>query len=297
MRMADPEIELVACGSSSPGMATFGSWEETVLEHTYDQVDYLSLHSYYGKHGGSTAQYLAQNLEMESFIASVRAICDTVKAIKRSRKTIYLSFDEWNVWYRTHGTPNRNDQSQRWAQAPRLLEEVYTFEDALVVGLLLNTLLRNCDRVRMACLAQLVNVIAPIMTETGGGVWKQTIYYPFLYTSALGRGTVLQTALCCEKYDTPSYTDVPYVDCAAVYAGEEERLTLFCVNRSMTDFTDLHIDLRDFPGYVFREHTELCCDDPDAVNTASQPDRVRPRPGGGAVCDRDQAVVRLQPLS
>ena len=169
MRMADPEIELVACGSSSPGMATFGSWEETVLEHTYDQVDYLSLHSYYGKHGGSTAQYLAQNLEMESFIASVRAICDTVKAIKRSRKTIYLSFDEWNVWYRTHGTPNRNDQPQRWAQAPRLLEEVYTFEDALVVGLLLNTLLRNCDRVRMACLAQLVNVIAPIMTETGGG--------------------------------------------------------------------------------------------------------------------------------
>ena len=165
MKMVDPSIELVACGSSHSGMPTFGEWEAEVLKECWEQVDYLSLHSYYGNRDGDTASFLGCSLDMDRFIKSVAAICDYVKAIKRSNKTVYLAFDEWNVWFHS----NENDKKvEKWQVAPPLLEDVYTFEDALVIGCLLITLMKNADRVKLACLAQLVNVIAPIMTKNSG---------------------------------------------------------------------------------------------------------------------------------
>ena len=176
MRLVDPDIELVACGSSGYNMETFGEWELTVLEHTYEQVDYISMHQYYGNENGTTEDYLGKAVHMDQFIKSVVALCDAVKAKKHSDKTIYLSFDEWNVWFHSN-----QDKIDKWQIAPSQLEDVYDFRDALLVGTMLMTLQNNCDRVKIACLAQLVNVIAPIMTKTGGGAWVQTIFYPFLY--------------------------------------------------------------------------------------------------------------------
>ena len=170
MKAMDPEIELVACGSSHSGMPTFGQWEATVLEHCYDNVDYISLHTYYNCHDGDSRTFLANNVDMDRFITDVTHICDYVKAKKHSDKTINLSFDEWNVWYHSM---EQDKQIPRWSQAPHQLEDVYDFQDALLVGSMLITLLRHADRVKIACMAQLVNVIAPIMTSDTG-CWRQT---------------------------------------------------------------------------------------------------------------------------
>lgn len=164
MRWVDPTLELVACGSSGSSMNTFAEWEATVLDLTYDNVDFLSLHTYYNNNDGDTANFLARSLDMDQFIDSVAAVCDYIKAKKKSKKKIYLSLDEWNVW-KTQGTSRAQ---QHWEIAPPEFEDVYNLEDALVVGCCLISLLKHADRVKMACIAQLINVIAPIMTENGG---------------------------------------------------------------------------------------------------------------------------------
>ncbi|MDR1466391.1 MAG: alpha-N-arabinofuranosidase, partial [Treponema sp.] len=184
MKWTDPSIELVVCGSSGPRMPSFGSWEETVLDHTYEHVDYVSLHLYFANRENDAPNFLARSLEMDSFIKTVAGICDLVKVKKQSKKQINLSFDEWNVWFHSS---EQDKNIEKWVEAPPRLEDIYTMEDALVVGCMLITLLKNADRVKIACLAQLVNVIAPIMTEIGGAAWRQTIFYPFALTSKYGR--------------------------------------------------------------------------------------------------------------
>ncbi len=274
MKWTDPSIELVACGSSNVGMC--GEWELEVLRHVYDHVDYLSLHNYYGNPAGDTPGFLAVSLEMDRFITTVCAIADTVKKLKNSHKTMYLSFDEWNVWFHSHGIP-----FEKWSVAPHQLEDVYTFEDALVVGCLLMTLLKHCDRVKMACLAQLVNVIAPIMTENaedGGRAWVQTIFYPFLHCSAYGRGTVLDGRLKCDTYDTKHIKNVPYVETCAVRT--EKGITIFAVNRSLTEDADFTCDLSEFDMGYLVEHITMTHDDMKAVNTANEPDNVFPEANG-----------------
>ena len=89
------------------------------------------------------------------------------------------------MWFHSR---EKDKEVAPWTIAPPLLEDIYTFEDALLVGLMLITLLKHADRVKIACLAQLVNVIAPIMTRQGGGAWRQTIFYPFMHASNYGRG-------------------------------------------------------------------------------------------------------------
>jgi len=277
MKLVDPDIELVACGSSHSKMPTFGEWEAEVLMHCWDQVDYLSLHSYYGNRDGDTASFLACSLDMDRFIKSVEAICDYVKALKRSEKTMYLSFDEWNVWFHSN---EKDSGLEKWQEAPPMLEDVCTFEDALVVGCLLITLINNSDRVKIACLAQLVNVIAPIMTENGGAAWAQTIFWPFMHASCYGRGTALRCVVDCDGYRSPAYGDVPYIEAAAVQNGSE--LTVFAVNRSLEEDITLDLDLSGFGNPELIEHIKLNNEDLKAVNTAAQPDAVMPSGGPAA---------------
>jgi len=269
MKMLDPGIELVACGSSGAGMRTFPEWEAAVLDHCYDSVDFISLHQYYGKRNEDTPNFLAKTMEMEHFIKTVTATCDYVKAKKRSKKTMYLSFDEWNVWYHSNQADHEIMQNRPWQVAPALLEDHYTFEDALLVGLMLITLLGHCDRVRMACLAQLVNVIAPIMTENDGPAWVQPTYYPFLHVSNYGRGTVLRPVLSCAKHDTRDFTGVNDIEAIAVHDEESEALTVFAVNRDLNEAADFECCLRDFPGYRLAEHISLTSEKLQARNSAA----------------------------
>ncbi len=275
MKMLDPTIETVVCGSSGPTMPTFGAWEDEVLSTCYDQVDYMSLHQYYSNAANDTPDFLAGSVGMDEFISSVVSILDSVKAKKRGKKKINLSFDEWNVWYHSH---EADEKLEKWGKAPHQLEDIYNFEDALLVGSLLITLLRHADRVKIACLAQLVNVIAPIMTSDTGA-WRQTIFYPFAYTSTYGRGTVLNTLVKGPVYDSKTYGDAPYLDAILVWNEEKEELTLFAVNKDLEEDMEIHCDLRQFSGYTITEHLVLSNDDLKAVNTEAQPDAVVPVPG------------------
>ncbi|PWV88447.1 alpha-N-arabinofuranosidase [Paenibacillus cellulosilyticus] len=282
MKWVDPTIELVACGSSAIGMPTFPEWEATVLDHTYDHVEYLSLHQYYGNHENDTPTFLARSLQMEDFIRTVAATCDYIKAKKRSKKKMFLSFDEWNVWFHSNEADRKMDP---WQIAPPQLEDVYNHEDALVVGTMLIAMLKHSDRVKMACLAQLVNVIAPIMTSNGGGAWRQTIFYPYMHASVFGRGKALVPLVQSDKYDTKEITDVPYLESIAIHNEEKEEVTIFAVNRHLEESLPFEIDLRSFGSATVIEHIVLESDDLKAVNTELQPNRVVPHNSGNATAD------------
>ncbi len=262
MKWTDPDIELVACGSSGWERKTFGEWEMTVLDHTYDYVDYISLHQYFKNFDNEPAEFLANSVFMNDFIKGVVAICDAIKAKKHSNKTINLSFDEWNVWFHSKG-----EKFERWTVAPPQLEDIYTFEDALVVGCVMMTLQNNCDRVKMACLAQLVNVIAPIMTKTGGGVWKQTIFYPYMFGSVYGRGVALKPLVTCDSYSAKCADVVPYLETSVIHNEEKREITLFAVNRSLTEEMELDISFEGFGKCTPFEHIELYHDDLKVTNS------------------------------
>ena len=292
MKWTDPSIELVACGSSGRGMPTFGAWEAEVLDHTYEHVEYISLHAYYGNTENNVGNFLAKSLDMDAFIESVAATCDFVKAKKRSKKTLMLSFDEWNVWFHSHGAP-----FDKWSVAPPQLEDIYTFEDTLVVGCMLISLLKHADRVKIGCLAQLVNVIAPIMTETGGGAWRQTIFYPFMHASRYGRGVTLRIQISSPRYTDKEFGDVPFLEAVATRNEADGTVTLFAVNRSQDEALPLEADLRGFGTLRIVEHIILENDDLKAVNTIDNPDRIAPHGGGDAQISEGRLSGRLPKLS
>lgn len=254
MKLVDDSIETIACGSSALDMPTFGSWESTVLDESYDNIDYLSLHRYYGNQDNDTPNYLAKGIDLDEFISGVISICDSIKARKHSKKQINLSLDEWNVWYHSNEQDAKNEP---WQVAPHLLEDIYNFEDALLVGSLLITILKHADRVKIACLAQLVNVIAPIMTDEEGHAWAQSIFYPFMQVSNYGRGTVLTPIQDSETYSTKDFEDVPYLDSIAVVNDAEDIMTVFALNRSLDKEMDLHIAAGDYEFAGLKEATQF----------------------------------------
>ncbi len=291
MKWTDGSIETVLCGSSSRNSPTFGEWEAQSLDIAYDSIDYVSLHQYYENRAGDTPSFLARTLELEEFIYSVICVCDYIKAKKRSKKTINLSFDEWNVWYHSDNAPY-----ERWSYSPPRLEDIYNFEDALLVGSMLITLLRHCDRIKIACLAQLVNVIAPIFTKTGGGVFKQTIFYPFEHLSNFGRGVALNPIITCEKYDCKEFTDVPYVEAIATYDEENESLVIFAVNKSADEQQELTVNLMDFDGYKPAEFISMDGHDKNDVNSFES-DFVKPHANNLPEIDGAELNVVLKPFS
>lgn len=291
MKWTDPSIETIMCGSSNMGMSTFGEWEATTLDIAYDSVDYVSLHIYFDNRPNDTASFLAKSMVMDDFIKTVVCICDYIKGKKHSKKQINLSFDEWNVWYHSNGDP-----FDRWSIAPRQLEDIYNFEDALLIALLLMTLLKHADRVKIACIAQLVNVIAPIMTENGGKVWEQTIFYPFMHLSNYGRGYTLHTEIDSPKHDTKEFTDVPDVESLATLSEDGENLTVFAVNRNLDEDVMLDVSLLDFDGFRIIDAIEMSGYDVKAENgVKSCP--VKPFKKENPVIDGKVMSVPLKPLS
>lgn len=257
MKIIDPNIELVVCGSSYFMMPTFGEWELKVLEETYDVADYISLHNYYSNKENDTENYLCKNEEMDKYIKSVVAICDAIKGKKHSNKTINLSFDEWNIW-------------------DGKIEESYTFEDSLVCGCLLTTLQNNCDRVKIACLAQLINALAPIMTVKNGNLWFQTTYYPFYYACRYGQGYALQQQLEIETFSTKDFKNVPYLASSVIYNQDKKEIIIFAINRSLQDSIELEVELDGFENPKIIEHIELYNDDLKICNNEKNVN-VRPQ--------------------
>ncbi|SHF97406.1 alpha-N-arabinofuranosidase [Marinomonas polaris DSM 16579] len=297
MRAFDKNIELVVCGSSSPKMPTYPEWESTVLDYTYDTVDYISLHMYFDNHEKNTANYLAKASLLDNYIDTVAAVIKATKAKKRSKHDVYISFDEWNVWYHS------NEQDKKilggndgWPHAPALLEDIYDFADTLQVGCILNTFIRHSDVVKIGCLAQLVNVIAPIMTVKDGPAWRQSTYYPYLYASQYGRGTALNLAVQCQGYDTEFASDVSYLDISAVVSDKDGALTFFIVNRHPDESIELDLSLQGFT------HQKVIMDKVmagHALDAKNGPDaeQVAPKDGQGAAVKQQQLTASIAPMS
>lgn len=254
MKFTDESIKTVVCGSATSSMKTYPEWDRIVLEETYDFTDYVSIHRYF-ENKGNDDDFLASWWNMDDFIKTSIATCDYVKALKRSNKTIYLSFDEWNVWYQNKKEPHP------WEKAPRILEEHYSLLDALTFGGMAITLLNHCDRVKVACLAQLINVIAPIFTEPGKGAYKQAIYYPFQDISLFGRGTVLNPVITSDTKVTEKYGEIPAVIFSTVYDEESGEITVFALNTSKTEDCQTEINLWNFGDTEMFYRTELSGND------------------------------------
>ncbi|MDR7158426.1 alpha-N-arabinofuranosidase [Arthrobacter sp. BE255] len=296
MKTADKNLELVVCGSSGSSMPTFGEWERVVLEHSYDYVDYISCHAYYQERNGDLGSYLASSLDMQYFIETVVATADHVKHKLKSKKTIQLSFDEWNIWYLDEHQAS-DEVNEEWTHAPRQLEDTYSVADAVVFGNLLITLLKNHDRVAAASLAQLVNVIAPIMTEPGGDTWRQTTFFPFSVTSRLARGEVLRPRIDAGTYTTAVYGDAPLVDAVATADAATGESALFLVNRSQTEAIDVTINVADLNATVITEAVTLHDADVYAKNTLEDQNRVGLKQLDGAVLEEGTLTVTLPPVS
>ena len=297
MRQLDPSIELVVCGSSSAHMPTFGEWERVVLSHAYDEVDYISCHAYYEEKDGDLGSFLASAVDMDRFIDTVVATADHVKAVRGSSKSINISFDEWNVWYVSRfESVDKIQGLDNWPVAPRLLEDVYTVADAVVFGNLMISLLRHADRVTSASLAQLVNVIAPIMTEPGGAAWRQTTFFPFALTSRLAQGASLELKLEAPRYDTKEYGEASVIDAAATYDAESGQAAVFLVNRSQREDVTLTIDIAALGAVTVREAHTLSDDDVYARNTLDEPERVAPRASEVLIEGTELRIV-LPPVS
>jgi len=290
MRVIDPSLKLIACGSSGPFMPTFLEWDRQVLEECYNEVDGISLHRYFGnaeETGGDSSHYLAMNLAMDRQIEQISAVADMVGGLKRSNKRLWLSFDEWNVWYRARGPAA--DNGHRTA-APHLLEEVYNLEDALLVGGLINSLLRHADRVKLACLAQLVNVIAPLMTNETG-VLRQTIYYPYMWALHSARGTVLRLAPEGPTYEVArlgrpieaggttmaGLGQVPYLDVAATFDPVGKSVTLLVLNRDLEKPRELAVEWRGLAPTKVTNAQVITGSDLKAANTFDNPKNVVPQ--------------------
>ena len=276
MRYVDRSLKLVACGSSGPFMPSYLTWDREVLEQCYEYVDGISLHRYYGNSeetGGDTSKYLAMNLDMEHQIGDIADVCDIVRTRKHSPKKLWLSFDEWNVWYRARGGPAENGERK---EAPHLLEEIYNLEDALLVGGLVNALLRNSDRVRIACLAQLVNVIAPIMTNESG-LFRQTIYYPYSWGLRYAQGAVLNLLVQAPTYEVSGMGKVPYLDAAATFTAEGGKLALFVLNRDLKQAHDVEVVWEDKAPARVLDAVMLTGNDLKASNSFAAPQKVAPQ--------------------
>ena len=326
MKRTDPSIELVVCGSSGSWMSTFGAWEEEVLQLTYPHVDYISLHAYYANKAGDTGAYLRR---LDDFAAAIRAVAATIDHVAAKReaasgggrasreKPVHIAIDEWNSWWGNTEPMRKPKQreddasSSEWSVGRELLEEVYGMEDALLVGGMLIVMLNHADRVRIACLAQTVNAIAPIMTRKGGGAWRQATYWPFHFTSKYGRGLALRPSIEGAKSDGGMHH--PFLVMAAVLSSGKDELRVFVVNRHLREAVTLELAVAGIvlapsgaaegsapavEGEVL-EWVELRHDDLSAVNTEDEPERVQPiRRTGARVCLGGSAVhAKLAPAS
>jgi alpha-N-arabinofuranosidase len=295
MRWVDGNLQLAACGSSQRAMPTYGAWEYEVLDHCFNEVDFISLHAYFRNDSNDIRDYFTVIEDLDAFIREVAAICDAVAAKRRSRKRIMLSVDEWNVWYKAH-TP-ADLRKPGWPKAPPLIEEIYNFEDALIVGGALITLINNADRVKAACLAQLVNVIGPIMTEAGGPAWRQTIFHPFAQAARHAHGNVLRTHVESACYSTRTHPDVPFVLASVLHDPQSGRVTVLALNRHDSEQIELEVALRRLGACELDLASELHHSDLKAINSREAQTVVQPQVRDDVAVHGESLRAQLKPLS
>ncbi len=294
MRWHDPSIKLVLCGSSSTGMPTYPEWDRIALEMCWEQVDYHSMHYYATNRENDTASYLALAAEFESFVDTLTGVLRYVKAKNRSKRDVFLSWDEWNVWYKA--TRPEVDFRGDWKEAPHLSEEVYNLEDALVVAQWLNVFLRHTDVLKIACVAQAVNTISPIHT-TRDRVLKHTTYYPIMLFSKLASGTALDVAVKSPHYQTQKFGDMPVLDVSASYDESTRAGAIFIVNRSQSENVPVELHWQDRAPWKIAAVHQMSGSDPKAFNSLENPGEIVPIMITPPTIEDGCAQMLLPPLS
>lgn len=290
MKMHDPSIKLIACGSSNSTIATYPAWDRTVLETCWEQIDYLSMHYYANNNAGDTASYLALARQFECHIDTLAGAMRYAKAARRSKHDVHLCWDEWNVWYKA------DIVYDGWQEAPHLIEEIYNLEDALVVAQWLGVFLRRADVLKIACVAQIVNIIAPILT-TADGLLKQSIFYPFQLFSRYASGNALALGVRAPTYATRQFGDVELLDASASHDPETGRSALFLVNRSQD--ASLPVELRWQNGQPQRITGiyRVAGGDPKLANSFAQPGALGIERVDAPAQPAEAATITLPPLS
>lgn len=272
MKGLDPSIELIAAGSSGRQMPTYLEWDRTILEACWDDIEFISAHRYSTNAANNTPEFLAEGVVIDSILDDYTGVIAYVKGMKQSDHDVYISFDEWNVWYKERGGVSQDGQ---WKTGPALLEEVYNLEDALVCAQYMNSFIRRADVVKVACLAQIVNVIAAVLTRPDG-ILKQSIYYPFALYSEYTKGVSLTPAVDSPTYDAGERGEVQFIDASASYDDKIGDLALFLVNRSVDEDAQVTIDLSDRSITGAGSVQIMTGDDPKLANTWDEPNNVVP---------------------
>lgn len=294
MRIHDSSIKLILCGSSSSGMATYPEWDRVALEGCWDQVDYHSMHYYATNREDDTASFLALSAEFESYVDTLAGVLRYVKAKARSKHDVYLSWDEWNVWYKARD--HHRDMDGKWTEAPHLIEEVYNLEDALVVAQWMNVFLRKADVLKIACLAQIVNVIAPILT-TREAILKQSIHYPIMLFSKLAAGAALDVEVKAPLYHTARFGDMPLLDVSASHDQAANTNAVFIVNRSQTEALTADLFWQDCGPNSINSVYQISGTDPKAANDFDAPNRVVAKQVAVPSISDKSVTLSLPPLS
>jgi alpha-N-arabinofuranosidase len=290
MRWQDPNVQLVLCGSSTPTMPTFPEWDRVVLETAWEKVDYLALHDYATNYEDDTNSFLALSARFEAYLDDVAGLLRFVKAKLRSKHDVYLSWDEWNVWYK-----DRSGQGG-WKEAPPLSEEVYNLEDALVVAQWMNVFLRRCNILKIACLAQVVNTISPL-TVKGDQLLRQTTFYPFVMISNNAAGVSIDPLVKAPQYDTKAFSAMPLLDVSATYDEENNRGAVFIVNRSQTESIVTDINWHGAAPSKANSITQISGNDPKAINSFENPNTIVPQQVSPEAIENGKLTVKLPPLS
>lgn len=294
MKLIDPSIQLIACGSAKSDMPTFPEWDMEVLDHVYEVADYLALHQYYGGQKLGTATFLAQSEDFENYIATARGAIRVIKSKKRSRKNMFISVDEWGVWAHAPEDVTQQVNDSPWQIAPSISEQIYTMEDALLFASMLMTIIRNSDIIKIACQSLLVNISACIMTKKGGEAWKQTIFYPFQLLSNYARGQVLDVQSEIPTYSAHDIGNVPLVDSLTVLNQGE--IALFLVNRNDQEESEISLEMQGFQPKHIEESIVLHADDRKATNEIDH-SRVIPYVADNVLLKNNTVTVKMEPLS
>ena len=290
MKWQDPSIKTVLCGSSNDKMPTYPEWDRVALEIAWEKVDYHSIHYYAQNHENDTASYLALPIDLENYVDTVAATLRYAKAKQRSKHDVYLSWDEWQVWYK--------DRSGRgnWTEAPHLSEEIYNLEDALLVAQWLNVFLRKSDVLKVACVAQVVNIISWLHTRRDG-LLKQASFYPFKLMSNLAKGKALDLLVQSPRHETARYGDVPHLDVSASYDEATGSQAIFIVNRSQTDTVNTELVWQDGGPSSVQETWQLSGADPKAANSWEQPNLLTAKKVANPALQDGKIALSLPPLS
>lgn len=296
MKLIDPNIELIVCGSSLSNMSSCPEWDMEVMEQTYDVVDYLALHQYYGGQEKGTKSFLAQTIDFEDHIKTLRSVAQVVKKKRRSRKEMKFSVDEWGVWAVPCQAVNREVEKTPWRIAPAISEQIYTLEDALLFAGMQMVMLRNADVIKIACQSLLTNISACIMTEKDGEMWLQTIYYPFFYFANYARGSVLQSTIWADSYECGELSEVPYLDALTVWNEDAGDIAVFMINKSEEEEMNVDIKLQGFSLQTIKKSIVLTAEDKKMDNLKNH-EAVVPREKEIGCIENGHCRARLDPMS